>query len=120
MSNELKYYPNPEHKDQSAPYYVEFDRGDRVGEFTLFRRQWFRSEEEINHLAEKNAKSAWALRLGNECHPWNIFTGQYGQDGCIPDKAWVCWMVDALNAKFKVDRLDAIILKSLENKTLSQ
>lgn len=116
MSN---YYPETDRDDQTAPFYVEFDRGDRPGEFTLFRRQWFCSTEELDHLTETNLKDSWALRLGNECHPWNLFTGTYGQDGCVPDKKWICWMVDALNAKFKVDRLDAIILKALEHKGLS-
>ena len=115
----MKYYPSTDRDDQSAPYYVEFDRGDVVGEFTLFRRQWFRSTEELNRITETNPKSSWALKMGNECHPWNLFTGTYGQDGSVPDKQWICWMVDALNIKFKTDQLDATILKALERKGLS-
>lgn len=59
------------------------------------------------------------MELGNECHPWNIFTATYGPDGSMPDKKWVCWMVDALNKQSQTDNLDETILKVLERKSLS-
>jgi hypothetical protein len=99
MSDELKYYP-PDEKSDVDLYYVEFDRGDKKGEFTLFKRQTFRPWAEIAKIKDKNDRAM--AEMCNHCHPWNIFTGQYGQDGCVPDKAWVCWMVDSLNFQCKM------------------
>jgi hypothetical protein len=93
MSDELKYYPKEENDIEL--YYVEFDRGSRKGEFTLFKRQYFRPWSEIEKIEDPNERAM--AKMCNHCHPWNIFTSEYGQDGCVPDKAWVCWMVDCLN-----------------------
>lgn len=93
------YYPEEEKNKRSRPHYVEFNRGDRPNEFTIFRRQWLFSEMEM----KVSDNPIYALN-GGEVHPWNIFTSEFGPDGCVPDKAWVCWMVDALN-----DRWDAEI-----------
>ena len=92
---ENKIYPLTE-QGQKPPFYVEFERGDRKGEFTLFRRQFFHTEEELVELEKKSEDAKW-LRISNEVHPWNIFTAEYGADGCVPDRKWVEWMVDALN-----------------------
>lgn len=90
-----KIYPNFE-VGQKPSFYVEFERGDQKGEFTLFRRQFMRSEEELAEMEKKSPDARW-LRMTNEVHPWNIFTANYGPDGCVPDHKWVEWMVDALN-----------------------
>lgn len=95
MSYEDKIYPKSE-VGQRPPFYVEFERGDIKGEFTLFRRHFFHTEKELEELAKKSDDIKW-LRMTNEGHPWNIFTGKYGADGCVPDRKWVEWMVDALN-----------------------
>lgn len=79
-------------------YYVEFERGDRKGEFTVFKRQWLHTKEELEALIKKNPENAVQYRLCNEVHPWNIFTAEYGPDGSMPDEAWVRFMVDSLNA----------------------
>lgn len=93
MNDELKFYPKEENDVEL--YYVEFDSGNRKCEFTLFKRQYFRPWSEIEQIENPNERAL--AKMCNHCHPRNIFTGTYGQDGCVPDKAWVCWMVDALN-----------------------
>ena len=40
----------PTSDNRKLAYYVEFERGDNKGEFTLFRRQWMHSEEELRSL----------------------------------------------------------------------
>ena len=87
------YYP----ENEKSLYYVEFERGDRKGEFTLFKRQWMYTEEQLAEWEKKSSKDILMLRMCNEVHPWNIFTAGYGPPGCMPDEAWVCWMVDCLN-----------------------
>ena len=81
------------------PFYVEFERGDKKGEFTIFRRQFMYTEEQLAEWEKKSPKDIFMLRMTNEVHPWNIFTAGYGPDGCVPDRTWVKWMVDALNEK---------------------
>lgn len=94
-------YPNT--NDKNAPYYVEFERGGVKQEFTIFRRQWLHTEEELDELDKKSPNdSVWA-RMCNEVHPWNIFTSTYGPDGCVPDQLWVQWMVDALNNQHRAE-----------------
>lgn len=83
------------------PFYVEFERGDKKGEFTLFRRQFMYTEEQLAEWEQKSPKDIFLLRMTNEVHPWNIFTANYGPDGCVPDHKWVEWMVDALNEKIE-------------------
>jgi len=119
MSYEEKYYPVSE-VGQKPPFYVEFDRGDRKGEFTLFRRQFMHSEEELKELEAKspNTKSKW-LRISNEVHPWNIFTAGYGPDGTMPDRKWVEWMVDALNDAAEADKAIAKFTNMLDPKSIS-
>lgn len=95
-------YPDTdEHPDRL--YYVEFNRGGRPNEFTIFKRQFFRSPAEMEKLKAESPEKYPLIELCNECHPWNIFTAEHGADGCMPDKAWVCWMVDALNEKVDND-----------------
>jgi hypothetical protein len=91
------YYP----ENEKSLYYVEFGRGGQEYEFTIFRRHFMYSEKELNNLKEKNPDHTLYLEITNEVHPWNIFTSDFGHDGCVPDRAWVCWMVDALNEKAK-------------------
>lgn len=93
----------PENWEGQKPlYYVEFNRGDRPGEFTLFKRQFFHSEKELEEMEKKcqsDNEKQW-FRISNEVHPWNLFTGEFCEhDGGMPDKNWVKWMVDALNEK---------------------
>src|ERR1041385_94483 len=99
----MSYYPEYRLTDRNIHFYVEFGRGNVEGEFTLFLRQWIRSEEEMEKLKEKCPKDFSFLLISNEGHPWNIFTARYGRDGSMPDKKWVCWMVDALNEKINND-----------------
>jgi hypothetical protein len=81
-------YPESNSGVQGPLYYVEFDRGNQSNTFTLFKRQFIIPPNE------------WDTSLmSNEGHPWNIMTDKYGPDGCMPDKHWVMWMVDALNEK---------------------
>lgn len=89
------YYP----EEDKELYYVEFNRGGRPFEFTLFKRNYIRSPEEW----EKIQKTDGFVEgfMSNEGHPYQLFTGTYGKDGCIPDKKWVMWMVDALNEQVK-------------------
>lgn len=99
-----KIYPNFEYGnyDDGISYYVEFDRGNRGGEFTLFQRSFIHSKEmyaQIMSMASENEKF-W-LKQSAEGHPYNLFTGTYGCDSCYPNKEWVKWMVDALNEKTK-------------------
>ena len=102
MSYEDKIYPTSE-IGQKPPFYVEFERGDVKGEFTLFRRQFMHTEKELVELEKKSSKDIALLRMTNEVHPWNIFTAGYGPDGCVPDRKWVEWMVDALNDAAEAD-----------------
>ena len=88
------------------PFYVEFERGDKKQEFTLFRRQFMYTEEQLAEWEKKSPKDIFMLRMTNEVHPWNIFTAGYGLDGCVPDRKWIEWMVDALNAYVKVKYVD--------------
>ena len=81
------YYP----EKNKGLYYVEFERGNRPFEFTLFKRSYIHSPEEWEEI--KNEE--WFM--SNEGHPYNLFTGTYGPDGCVPDESWVKWMVDSLN-----------------------
>lgn len=89
------YYP----EKGDGLYYVEFDRGGRAFEFTLFKRSYIHSPEEW----EKIQKEDGFIKgfMSNEGHPYQLFTGTYVKDGCIPDKKWVMWMVDALNEQVK-------------------
>jgi len=84
-------------ENEKSLYYVEFERGDRKGEFTVFKRQWMHTEEEMAELEKKCPKDFPWLAMSNEVHPWNIFTSNYGPPGCMPDESWVRWMVDCLN-----------------------
>lgn len=70
----------------------------KKGEFTLFKRQWMYTEEQLAELKKKSAKDSPMLEMCNEVHPWNIFTATYGPEGSMPDRKWVEFMVDALNA----------------------
>ena len=53
------YYP----EDEKSLYYVEFERGEKKGEFTLFRRQWMYSEKELAELKEKSPKDFPMLEM---------------------------------------------------------
>jgi hypothetical protein len=106
MSYKYKIYPLSE-VGQKPPFYVEFERGDRKGEFTLFRRQFMYSEEQLTEMEKKSEDAKW-LRMSNEVHPWNMFTSNYGPPGTVPDRKWVEWMVDALN---DASEADAVIAK---------
>ena len=92
-------YPQYDGKSQKPLFVVEWDRGGKKGEFTLFRRQFMYTEEQLVEWEKKEPKDIFTLRMCNEVHPWNIFTAGYGPDGCVPDRKWVEWMVDALNEK---------------------
>lgn len=98
------YYPENEH-DKTKLYYVEFNRGGRLNEFTLFKRHFIRTKEQIEKIRKECPQcfTSTLMLESNEGHPWNIFTGQYGPNGCIPDRTWVCWMVDALNIQLEKD-----------------
>lgn len=80
-------------------YYVEFNRGERPFEFTLFKKNYFHSPEEWEKIKKINGFIEGFML--NEGHPYQLFTGTYGKDGCIPDKKWVMWMIDALNEQVK-------------------
>lgn len=93
------YYP--ENTTDKQLYYVEFDRGVEKSTFTLFKRQFIMPKKQWDEMMGKSAGASDfdSSLMSNEGHPWNIMTDKYGTDGCMPDKAWVCWMVDALNEK---------------------
>ena len=95
------YYP----EDEKSLYYVEFERGGKKGEFTLFKRQWMYSEKELEKMEKENSKDIFMLRMCNEVHPWNIFTAGYGPPGTTPDENWVKFMVDALNQRVELDEI---------------
>ena len=97
------YPPNLE--GQKSIYYVEFNRSGKENEFTLFKRQFFHSKEELDEMRTKCPTDFPWLEMTNEVHPWNIYTATYGPDGCMPDKKWVQWMVDALNHKVEMERV---------------
>lgn len=89
------YYPV---KDKGL-YYVEFNRGGHPGEFTLFKRNYIYSPERWKEILNSSPEGDHAFWMSNEGHPYQLFTGTYGADGCIPDQSWVKWMVDVLNAE---------------------
>ena len=91
----MTFYPT---NDKSL-FYVEFNRGDRPLEFTLFQRSYIHSPEKWEEI--KKMDGFIDGFMSNEGHPYQLFTGTYGPDGCNPDAAWVMWMVDALNEKAK-------------------
>jgi hypothetical protein len=99
---ESSYYPADSDKDRKRPYYVEFNRSGKENTYTLFRRQWLFSEAEM-----KKMESDESFFSKGEVHPWNIFSDGFGPDGCVPDRAWVCWMVDALNDKFEKEVMES-------------
>lgn len=82
----MNYYP----EDGKSLYYVEFGRGVDKNEFTLFRRQYLYPQEEWEKMEHGPLEF-------NEVHPWNIMTARFGPDGRVPDRAWVKFMVEALN-----------------------
>ena len=84
--NEPSIYPAIE-KD-STWYYVEFNRGGQKNHFTLFKRQFW-TDLEIDHPV-----------LSREGHPFQILDGFF-KEGGVPDRKWVEWMVDQLNAGIK-------------------
>lgn len=88
------YYPE---LDDAGLFYVEFERGEVKGEFTLFQRQFMYSPQELDRLKKEDPQHAPFREMCNEVHPWNLFTATYGPDGCMPDRKWIEWMVDALN-----------------------
>lgn len=93
-------YPEYEFGKPGPLYYVEFDRGSQTNTFTLFKRQFIIPPDEWDAMKKVSDMDDFAVRLmSNEGHPWNIMTDKYGPDGCMPDKHWVMWMVDALNEK---------------------
>ena len=97
-------YPTFKHGDYDSPlYYVEFDRGFTKGTFTLFRRQFILSKEDMEKLKKSDTNDSKLMLMCCEGHGWNIMTDNYGPDGSVPDKKWVCWMVDALNEKLQKD-----------------
>ena len=87
------YYPD----NEDALYYVEFNRGERKGEFTIFKRHFFYTKEELQKIKDENPDDFAMSLMTNEGHPWNIFTAFYGPLGSMPDERWVRFMVDALN-----------------------
>ena len=89
------YYP----VEDKGLYYVEFNRGGRAFEFTLFKRSYIHSPEEWEKIQKEDGFVKGFM--SNEGHPYQLFTGTYGKDGCIPDRSFVEWMVDALNEKVK-------------------
>ena len=89
-------YPNCD-KGPKPPYYVEFERGGKAGEFTLFRRQFMFTQQQLSEMKAQCPKDYPMVEMCNEVHPWNLFTSEYGKDGCVPGRKWVEWMVDALN-----------------------
>lgn len=94
------YYP----ENEDALYYVEFERGGHKGEFTIFKRQWFHSQEQLEKLKIENPDGFAMAMMTNEGHPWNIFTATYGPLGSMPDERWVRFMVDALNREVKQEQ----------------
>jgi hypothetical protein len=48
---------------RKSVYYVEFERGDTKGEFTLFRRQWMHSKEELDDMDKKSLNDSVWTRL---------------------------------------------------------
>ena len=93
-------YPEYKFGDPTPIYYVEFDRGSQTNTFTLFKRQFIIPPDEWAALRKVSDMNDFCTSLmSNEGHPWNIMTDKYGPDGCMPDQAWVKWMVDALNEK---------------------
>lgn len=92
---EFSCYP----KTGDGLYYVEFNRGNIPFEFTLFKRSYIHSSD----MWDEIQKSSYFIKgfMSNEGHPYQLFTGTYRKDGCIPDKKWVMWMVDALNEQVK-------------------
>jgi hypothetical protein len=91
-------YPKIERINRKPTFYVEFNRGDRPNEFTLFQRNFMYSDEELVKKMEAKEINGFHL-LCNEVHPWNLFTAEYVEYG-IPNKEW---MVDALNEKAEKD-----------------
>lgn len=109
-----KIYPD----NDKALYYVEFHRGGKTNEFTLFQRYWFYSKEDLEQMKKQTPEDFPMLEMCNEGHPWNILTATYGPLGCMPDEKWIEFMVDALNReasriKAKAE-YDAAISKSAE------
>ena len=92
-------------KNQKPAFYVEFNRGGTEGEFTLFRRNFMYSPSELDEMEKKSPEHAPMLRLCNEVHPWNVFTAEYGKDGCVPDRKWIEWMVNALNNQLEQEEM---------------
>lgn len=105
---ESTYYPKHERGDQTSPYYVEFNRGGRPNEFTLFQRHFFYTIKQLAEMKANSDRDFAMLEMCNEVHPWNIYTAEFGPDGCMPDKQWVCWMVDALNEKYNAQASQAV------------
>lgn len=92
-----EFYPSLDKEDKN-PYYAEFHHWAKDNiTFTIFRRQFFCSKEQ--RLGDTLILGSW------EFHPWNLFEGSCN-DGCVPDREWIKWLVDALNEKSEREKSD--------------
>jgi hypothetical protein len=52
------------------------------------------------------------VKMTNEVHPWNLFTSDHAHDGGVPNKAFIKWMVDAMNEKAELEKVNGVIKRS--------
>jgi hypothetical protein len=91
---------------QKPLIYVEFNRGDKPGEFTLFQRNFMYPPEEWEKMKKSGTDDFASSLMSNEVHPWNLFTGEFCEhDNGIPNRKWIEWMVDAMNEKIDRDKI---------------
>jgi hypothetical protein len=102
------YPPNISASSDEPLYFIEFhdwqDGSDII--WKLYKRQFLYSKEEFENMISK-APSEYSL-LCREGHPWSLLEDKLLDEGCVPNKKWLCWMVDALNEKVYSDDVISI------------
>lgn len=109
----LEIYPKNISADSDFPlFFIEFHSWDdgTPTRWKIYQRSFIFPLEEHKKLVEKEVEKTVCenkedykkfLTSMREGHAFWLIDGELLPDGCIPDKKWLLWMVDALNEKAK-------------------
>jgi hypothetical protein len=111
FSIKSSYYPEYKRDDDTIHYYVEFNRGWKKDNFTIFQRCFIASKEDWAKMMGEGDKDSFAFKLmGREGHPYQLFSG-FCKEECYPSPDWVKWLVDAMNEKVTRDQKEETVWK---------